>query len=81
MLEVISRKGKSLYKKKLLGIFFIRKTKNANNMNSFKKLYIILMNISTMLKDVFRFSKGYSINNNLIIFIAYKTLLGIAIHT
>jgi hypothetical protein len=59
----------------------IRKTINANNMNFYKKLYIILMNISTMLKDVFRFFKGYSINNNLIIFIAYKTLLGIAIQT
>ena len=39
------------------------------------------MNISTMLKDVFRFFKGYSINNNLINFIVYKTLLGIAIQT
>jgi hypothetical protein len=41
----------------------IRKIINANNMNSYKILYIILMNISTMLKDVFRFFKGYSINN------------------
>jgi hypothetical protein len=31
----------------------IRKIINANNMYSYKKLYIILMNISTMLKDVF----------------------------
>ena len=43
----------------------IRKTINANNMNSYKKLYIILMNISTMLKDIFRFFKGYSINNSI----------------
>jgi hypothetical protein len=28
----------------------IRKIMNANNMNSYKALYIILMNISTMLK-------------------------------
>ena len=38
----------------------IRKIINANNMNSYKKLYLILMNISTMLKDVFRFFKGYT---------------------
>jgi hypothetical protein len=34
-------------------------------MNSYKKLYIILMNISIMLKDVFWFFKGYSINNSI----------------
>jgi hypothetical protein len=38
---------------------------NANNMNPYKKSYIILMNISTMLKDVFQFFKGYPINNNI----------------
>jgi arginine/lysine/ornithine decarboxylase len=43
----------------------IRKIINANNMNSYKKLYIILMNISTMLKDIFQFFKGYSINNSI----------------
>jgi hypothetical protein len=34
-------------------------------MNPYKKSYIILMNISTMLKDVFQFFKGYPINNNI----------------
>jgi hypothetical protein len=34
-------------------------------MNSYKKLYIILMNISTMLKDIFRFFKGYSIKSQI----------------
>jgi hypothetical protein len=64
MLEGILRKGKIIMEKKNNKVhILIRKIINANNMNSNKKLYIILMNISTMLKDVFQFFKGYSINN------------------
>ena len=66
MLEGILRKRKIIMEKKNNKVqILIRKIINANNMNSYKKLYIILMNISTMLKDVFRFFKGYSINNSI----------------
>jgi Na+-transporting NADH:ubiquinone oxidoreductase subunit NqrB len=41
----------ALYKKKIKVQILIRKIINANNMNSYKTLYIILMNISTMLKN------------------------------
>jgi hypothetical protein len=39
-----------ILKKKIKVHILIRKIINANNMNSYKTLYIILMNISTMLK-------------------------------
>ena len=66
MLEGILRKRKIIMEKNNNKIqILIRKIINANNMNSYKKLYIILMNISTMLKDVFQFFKGYSINNSI----------------
>jgi hypothetical protein len=64
MLEGILRKGKIIMENNNNKVqILIRKIINANNMNSNKKLYIILMNISTMHKDVFRFFKGYSIYN------------------
>jgi hypothetical protein len=54
MLEGILRKRKIIMEKNNNKIqILIRKIINANNMNSYKKLYIILMNISIMLKDVF----------------------------
>jgi hypothetical protein len=59
MLEGILRKENHYGKKNNKVQILIRKIINANNMNSYKKLYLILMNISTMLKDVFRFFKGY----------------------
>jgi hypothetical protein len=66
MLEGILRKRKIIMEKKNNKVqILIRKIINANNMNSYKKLYIILMNISTMFKDIFRFFKGYSINNSI----------------
>ena len=60
MLEGILRKENHYGKKNNKVQILIRKIINANNMNSYKKLYLILMNISTMLKDVFRFFKGYT---------------------
>jgi hypothetical protein len=46
----IERKENHYTKKKIKVQILIRKIINANNMNSYKTLYIILMNISTMLK-------------------------------
>ena len=60
MLEGILRRENHYGKKNNKVQILIRKIINANNMNSYKKLYLILMNISTMLKDVFRFFKGYT---------------------
>ena len=50
MLMEILRERKIIIQKKIKGQILIRKVINANNMNSYKTLYIILMNISTMLK-------------------------------
>jgi hypothetical protein len=52
MLMEILRERKIIIQKKNKGknLTVIKKIINANNMNSYKTLYIILMNISTMLK-------------------------------
>ena len=50
MLEGILRKENHYGKKNNKVQILIRKIINANNMNSSKTLYVILMNISTMLK-------------------------------
>jgi hypothetical protein len=50
MLMEILRERKIITQKKIKVQILIRKIINANNMNSYKILYIILMNISTMLK-------------------------------
>ena len=48
MLMEILRERKIIIQKKIKVQILIRKVINANNMNSYKTLYIILMNISTM---------------------------------
>ena len=50
MLMEILRERKIIIQKKIKVQILIRKVINENNMNSYKTLYIILMNISTMLK-------------------------------
>ena len=50
MLMEILREREIIIQKKIKVQILIRKVINANNMNSYKTLYIILMNISTMLK-------------------------------
>jgi hypothetical protein len=50
MLMEILREREIIIQKKIKVQILIRKVINANNMNSYKTLYIILMNIFTMLK-------------------------------
>ena len=49
-MEILRERKIIIPKKKIKVQILIRKIINANNMNSYKTLYIILMNISTMLK-------------------------------
>ena len=50
MLMEILREWKIIIQKEIKVQILIRKIINANNMNSYKTLHVILMNISTMLK-------------------------------